>query len=86
MPDTLAPVTQPRHLLPRYQASAPTVNGGRTKSSAALSSTRRRRDPIQLMNHRDPVTNSHLPKGKSGSVAKARTAARDVPEIKGRYP
>jgi hypothetical protein len=39
----------------------------------------------QHANHHDPVTNSHLPEGKSGFVAKARTAARDVPEIKGRY-
>ena len=39
----------------------------------------------QHANHHDPVTNSHLPEGKPGSVANARTAARDVPEIKGRY-
>src|SRR4029077_20849595 len=45
-PDTLAPVTQSWHLLSRYQASAPTVNGVRNLGPAALSSTRRRRDPL----------------------------------------
>src|SRR6185437_2220746 len=36
-----------------------------------------------LLNHRDPVTASHLPGGEPGPVAKACTAARDVPEIPG---
>ena len=34
-------------------------------------------------NHHDPVMPSHLLGGEPGSVAKARTAARVVPEIQG---
>jgi hypothetical protein len=50
---------------------------------AALSSTRRRRDPVpsgvtltQPRNHRDPAMAFHLAGGEAGPVAKARTAAR----------
>ena len=44
-PDTLAPVTQPRHL-PLGTRPARVLSNGANPGSAALSSTRRRRDPI----------------------------------------
>jgi hypothetical protein len=65
-PDTLAPVTQSWHLLSRYQASAPAVNGAQTPGSAALSSTRRRDAippsavPVRRITW-TPVITSYLP-------------------------
>src|SRR5215467_1723349 len=39
---------------------------------------------LRRLNHRDPVTTSHLPGGESGPVAKVRTAARGrAPRFKG---
>jgi hypothetical protein len=72
-PDTLAPVTQPRHLLSRYQASAPTVNGGRTpvlphchpRAAAAI--------PSSLVNHRDPVTDRESGLADSQALATRTT-------------
>src|SRR6266516_2055452 len=74
-PDTLAPVTQSWHLLSRYQASAPTVNGGRTPVLPHCH-PRAAANPSRLVNHRDPVTASHLTGGEPGPVAKAGTADR----------
>src|SRR5690242_4459920 len=50
---------------------------------SALSGPAERQADHSLLNHPDPVTASHLPGGDPGPVAKACTAARDVPEIQG---
>src|SRR4029077_13306108 len=67
--DTLAPVTQPWHLPPRYQPSERAVNRARTLV-LPHSQTRAAANPSSLVNHRDPVTASHLTGGEPGPVAR----------------
>src|SRR5207247_4053098 len=74
-PAPLAPVTQPRHL-PLGISQANALSTAREPSVLLRSQTRAAANPSSLVNHRDPVTASHLTGGEPGPVAKAGTAAR----------